>query len=58
MKLVLVVSSLKILLIWYKEREDQFGEIYELNPDDFPEEGVIVKAIYQSIVFWEKLLKK
>lgn len=27
-----------------KEREDQFGEIYQLNPDDYPEEGVIVKA--------------
>jgi ribosomal protein L11 methyltransferase len=27
-----------------KEREDWFGEIYELNPDDYPEEGVIIKA--------------
>ncbi|HWJ76811.1 MAG TPA: 50S ribosomal protein L11 methyltransferase [Niallia sp.] len=27
-----------------KEREDQFGEIYQLNPDDYPEEGVLVKA--------------
>ncbi|MDP4083458.1 MAG: 50S ribosomal protein L11 methyltransferase [Bacillota bacterium] len=27
-----------------KEREDLFGEIYQLNPDDYPEEGVIVKA--------------
>ena len=27
-----------------KEREDQFGEIYQLNPHDYPEEGVIVKA--------------
>jgi ribosomal protein L11 methyltransferase len=27
-----------------KEREDQFGEIYQLNPNDYPEEGVIVKA--------------
>ncbi|MFE8703220.1 50S ribosomal protein L11 methyltransferase [Cytobacillus sp. FJAT-54145] len=27
-----------------KEREDQFGEIYQLNPLDYPEEGVIVKA--------------
>ncbi|MGX6442804.1 50S ribosomal protein L11 methyltransferase [Neobacillus sp. K501] len=27
-----------------KERQDQFGEIYQLNPDDYPEEGVIVKA--------------
>jgi ribosomal protein L11 methyltransferase len=27
-----------------KEREDRFGEIYQLNPGDYPEEGVIVKA--------------
>nr|WP_254119221.1 50S ribosomal protein L11 methyltransferase [Bacillus sp. FJAT-29790] len=27
-----------------KERKDQFGEIYQLNPQDYPEEGVIVKA--------------
>ncbi len=25
-------------------RENRFGEIYELDPDDFPEEGVIIKA--------------
>lgn len=27
-----------------KERENRFGEIVELNPADFPEEGVIIKA--------------
>jgi len=27
-----------------KEREDQFGEIYALNPADYPEDGVYVKA--------------
>lgn len=27
-----------------KEREDQFGEIYALNPNDFPDDGVIIKA--------------
>ncbi|QCR32936.1 50S ribosomal protein L11 methyltransferase [Lysinibacillus sp. SGAir0095] len=27
-----------------KERVDQFGEIYDLNPNDFPKSGVIVKA--------------
>lgn len=27
-----------------KERVDQFGEIYDLNPKDFPTEGVIIKA--------------
>jgi ribosomal protein L11 methyltransferase len=27
-----------------KEREDMFGEIYQLNPEDYPSEGVLVKA--------------
>ncbi|WP_407269491.1 50S ribosomal protein L11 methyltransferase [Radiobacillus sp. PE A8.2] len=27
-----------------QERESVFGEIYELNPEDYPEEGVYVKA--------------
>ncbi|WP_053219120.1 50S ribosomal protein L11 methyltransferase [Virgibacillus senegalensis] len=27
-----------------KERDTFYGEIYELNPDDYPEEGVYVKA--------------
>lgn len=27
-----------------REREDRFGEIYDLNPGDFPTEGVIIKA--------------
>ncbi|MDQ0269507.1 50S ribosomal protein L11 methyltransferase [Cytobacillus purgationiresistens] len=27
-----------------KERRDQFGEIYQLDPQDYPTEGVIVKA--------------
>lgn len=27
-----------------KERENVFGEIYQLNPADYPQEGVIVKA--------------
>ncbi|CAN7315463.1 50S ribosomal protein L11 methyltransferase [Rossellomorea sp. LjRoot5] len=27
-----------------KEREDMFGEIYQLNPDDYPSDGVMVKA--------------
>lgn len=27
-----------------KERQDQFGEIYQLDPRDYPDEGVIIKA--------------
>lgn len=28
----------------YKERADQYGEIYQLNPKDYPTEGVVIKA--------------
>ncbi|SHP89611.1 Ribosomal protein L11 methyltransferase [Mycobacteroides abscessus subsp. abscessus] len=34
-----------------KEREDQFGEIYQLNPKDYPDEGVMVKAYLQVTSF-------
>ena len=34
-----------------KERADQFGEIYALKQDDFPEEGVIVKAYLSESSF-------
>lgn len=27
-----------------KERDDQYGEIYQLDPDDYPKDGVIIKA--------------
>jgi ribosomal protein L11 methyltransferase len=30
-----------------KDREDHFGEIYHLSPNDYPEEGVIIKAYLQ-----------
>ncbi|RXI99392.1 50S ribosomal protein L11 methyltransferase [Anaerobacillus alkaliphilus] len=30
-----------------KEREDHFGEIYQLSPTDYPEEGVIIKVYLQ-----------
>ncbi|EUJ33345.1 ribosomal protein L11 methyltransferase [Listeria floridensis FSL S10-1187] len=31
---------------FFKEREDQFGEIYALSREDYPEDGVIVKAYF------------
>ncbi|HLR08255.1 MAG TPA: 50S ribosomal protein L11 methyltransferase [Bacillota bacterium] len=31
-----------------KERKGRFGEIYELNPVDFPQEGVHIKAYFPS----------
>lgn len=34
-----------------KERIDQFGEIYALNPDDFPKNGVVVKAYLSASSF-------
>jgi len=30
---------------------DQFGEIYDLNPEDYPKEGVLVKAYLQATSF-------
>lgn len=29
-----------------KERKQQYGEIYALNPDEYPSEGVLVKAYF------------
>ena len=34
-----------------KERIDQFGEIYALNPSDFPKNGVVVKAYLSATSF-------
>ncbi len=34
-----------------KEREDFFGEIYHLNPDDFPADGVRIKAYLAETSF-------
>ncbi|MDF2558521.1 MAG: ribosomal protein methyltransferase [Bacillales bacterium] len=34
-----------------KERDNVFGEIYQLNPADFPAEGVMIKAYYSSDEF-------
>ena len=34
-----------------KERVDQFGEIYALNPNDFPTSGVVVKAYLPASSF-------
>ena len=34
-----------------KERDNVFGEIYQLNPADFPADGVMLKAYYSSDEF-------
>jgi ribosomal protein L11 methyltransferase len=41
-----------------KEREQVFGEIYQLNPDDYPEEGVIVKAYLQMNSFLSETVEE
>lgn len=41
-----------------KEREEQFGEIYELNPDDYPEEGVIIKAYFPVNSFLKETIEE
>ncbi|EKU49918.1 50S ribosomal protein L11 methyltransferase [Staphylococcus massiliensis] len=38
-----------------KERQDQYGEIYDLNPDDYPEEGIRVKCYFNELDFSETL---
>lgn len=41
-----------------RPREDQFGEIYALNKDDFPEDGVIVKAYLPVNSFLSETMKE
>lgn len=41
-----------------KDRENQFGEIYELNPDDYPAEGVIVKAYLPASSFLAETIEE
>lgn len=40
-----------------KPREDQFGEIYALNEDDFPKAGVIVKAYLSESSFLKETVE-
>lgn len=41
-----------------KERVDQFGEIYALNPKDYPEKGVIVKAYLPATSFLAETIEE
>ncbi|MBM7597918.1 ribosomal protein L11 methyltransferase [Virgibacillus halotolerans] len=41
-----------------KERESTFGEIFELNPADYPEEGVYVKAYLPMNDVFEETVEK
>lgn len=41
-----------------KERIDQFGEIYALNPNDFPKNGVVVKAYLSATSFLAETIEE
>lgn len=41
-----------------KERIDKFGEIYALNPEDFPKTGVIVKAYLSASSFLAETIEE
>lgn len=41
-----------------KPREDQFGEIYALNEEDFPESGVIIKAYLSESSFLKETVEE
>lgn len=41
-----------------KERIDQFGEIYALNPSDFPKNGVVVKAYLSATSFLAETIEE
>ncbi|MCT6923297.1 50S ribosomal protein L11 methyltransferase [Metasolibacillus sp.] len=41
-----------------KERIDQFGEIYALNPEDFPKNGVVVKAYLSATSFLAETIEE
>jgi [LSU ribosomal protein L11P]-lysine N-methyltransferase (EC 2.1.1.-) len=40
-----------------KEREPVYGEIFELDPKDFPEEGVVIKAYFPSGRFLKEIIE-
>lgn len=41
-----------------KERIDKFGEIYALNPEDFPKTGVVVKAYLSASSFLTETIEE
>jgi len=41
-----------------KERENVYGEIYDLSPDDYPAEGVIVKAYLPASSFLAETIEE
>lgn len=51
---VVIEDSTEIL----KERENRFGEIYDLNPEDYPDQGVIVKAYLPASSFLAETIEE
>ncbi len=51
MKLVLAGVAIEDPAELTKEREQQYGEIYALNPDEYPAEGVLIKHISANRFF-------
>jgi ribosomal protein L11 methyltransferase len=41
-----------------RDWKDQFGEIYDLNPEDYPKEGVFVKAYLQATSFLPETIEQ
>ncbi|GKV68036.1 ribosomal protein L11 methyltransferase [Sporosarcina sp. NCCP-2716] len=41
-----------------REHEDRFGEIYDLNPEDYPAEGVLVKAYLPANSFLKETVQE
>ena len=41
-----------------KERADQFGEIYQLDPKDYPDEGVMIKAYLTETSFLHETVEE
>ena len=54
---VLAELRLRIQLELTKEREQQYGEIYALNPDEYPAEGVLIKHISRKPILYMKRLQ-
>ncbi|MBI5975758.1 50S ribosomal protein L11 methyltransferase [Staphylococcus canis] len=42
----------------FKEHEDRFGEIFDLNPTDYPERDIRIKAYFNETQFNDELLSK
>lgn len=42
----------------HRENRSVFGEIYELNPENYPKEGIVLKAYFADDENWESTIKQ